>query len=432
MWSYVLRIAILTNFKEFHPGFSLTGIVRDQVTMLQRYGHEVSLFVAEEYSESNWPADLNCRIEKVVPRPVQAEQKDIPRSLKELSRDHKRVAMSFAKILEKNLQAFDIVITHDFMLPNWHWLPYAIGLRMASESTRHLRFLHWIHSVPWTKGNWWYIRFLGRNHRIIYPNETDRLRVADIYRGKPDSVRVIPHIKDLRTFYDFHPDTWEFIDRYPGVMNASIVQIYPASSDRLTAKRLKELIWIFKEFKQRNFSVCLVVANQMVNPAQQREDMEHYRNIARRNGLTDQEVIFTSEFEAPKYETGLPKRILRELMQCMNLFIFPSREESFGLVLPEASLSSGCLTVCNGSLDMLREVAGCNGLFFQFGSYCRRFKPENEREYYKAMASVILARMKEDDGLQARTHFRRKLNMDYLYSHSYQPILEEARQLWTV
>jgi glycosyltransferase involved in cell wall biosynthesis len=432
MWSPVLRIAILTNFKEFHPGFSLTGIVRDQITTLQRYGHDVTLFVAEEYSETNWPADLHCRIERAIPRPVHTKPKDIPTSMKELAKDHKRVSKSFAKILEKKLQEFEIVITHDFMLPNWHWLPYAVGLRMASESTRHLRFLHWIHSVPWMGGKWWSIRHLGRNHRIIYPNETDRLRVAGIYGGKPDSVRVIPHIKDLRTFCDFHPDTCEFIDRYPGVMNASIVQVYPASSDRLTAKRLKELIWIFKEFKQRSFSVCLVVANQMVNPTRQREDIEHYRNVARRNGLSEQEVIFTSEFKVPTYESGLPKRILRELMQCMNLFVFPSREESFGLVLPEASLSSGCLTICNGSLDMLREIAGLNGLFFEFGSYSRKFKPGNERECYQAMASVILARMKEDDGLQARTHFRRKLNGDYLYTHYYQPILEEARQSWTI
>ena len=46
-----------------------------------------------------------------------------------------------------------------------------------------------------------------------------------------DHLRVIPHIKDLRSWYDFDDESCEFIKEYPAVMQADIVQIYPAGAE---------------------------------------------------------------------------------------------------------------------------------------------------------------------------------------------------------
>ena len=209
-------------------------------------------------------------------------------------------------------------------------------------------------------------------------------------------------------------------------MQADVVQIYPASTDRLTSKRVHEVMLIFKEIKAKGFSICLVIANQWATGRQRKEDVNRYRQIASRNGLkVDEEVIFTSEWR-PEYATGLPKEIVRELFLCSNLFIFPTREESFGLVAPEAALS-GVLMVLNKSLQMQFEVNGYQGLYFDFGSYHHQFKPDNAAAYYKDVAQIILGRMRENEAICSKSFMRQNYNYDRLYEREYSTVMAESK-----
>ena len=431
------KIAILTNFMEFNPGYSLTGIVQDQARMLLSHGHTVHIFVNEKYNKDKYPAlpdedftryalpHENYDVRPLVPF---AHLKDY-QSINDLSDDHKQTIQDTTEVLIRTMPEYDYVFTHDFIFTGW-FLPYGQGCRKAGEheTLKDLRWFHWIHSIPSAARDWWRIKEWGPRHKLVFPNKTDSLRVAEQYWGDLSDVRVIPHIKDLRSWWDFDPMTCEFLRDHPHVMQADLLKVYPASTDRLSAKRVEDVIMLLAEMKRRGLKTCLIIANQWATGRQRMEDVDHYYKIANRNGLKPhQEYIMTSTWKQ-EVATGIPKRMLRELFLMANLFIFPTREESFGLVGPEAALE-GMMCVFNKSLHMMPEVNGMTGLYFDFGSYTNQFVPENRGKYLRDVASVILGRMQRNESLMCKTFHRCAYNWDALYSRYYEPFMGEAH-LW--
>lgn len=424
------KIAILTNFMDFNPGYSLTGIVKDQVVMLLRQGHKVNLFVNSKYNKGSGDPVSEEEIVKLGGDLKNYQMVDkIPfqnltdyRSITNLSSEDKNIINNTKMVLVEELKDTDFVFTHDFVFTGW-FLIYGQGCRLASPQLKNVRgWFHWIHSMPSANFDWWRIRQYGEKHKLVYPNYTDRTQVAEQYQGVVDDVRVIPHIKDIRTWFDFHPDTCRFIDKYPGVLSADIVQLLPASVDRLASKRVEEVCKIMAGIKGQGRSVCLIIADQWATGRQQKEDVDKYRMQAVRDGLIDQqELIFTSDFESPKFDVGIHQKMIRDLFLCSNLFIFPTREESFGLVVPEAALS-GCFLVLNRSLQMQREISGNEALFFDFGSCHTEHNIPSER-YWNDIGFIIAGRMKENESIKTATFARQTYNMDSLYNKHYMPVM---------
>ena len=417
------RICIVTNFMEFNPRYSLTGIVKDHIKVLKKYNHDVGLIVNERYHGEQFP---EVTMHKILPF---AHLKDY-QSAKELTEDHKQTVEKTAEALKKVFTEtdqdgiyYEFAFCHDLNFQGW-FLPYKFGIEKASPELPHVKWFHWIHSIPSGLKDFWSIP--NKKHKIIYPNETDRIRAAEQFRGDTNDVRVIHHIKDLRTFMNFDPITNRMIDTYD-LMSANIIQVYPASGDRLQAKGLDHVIKIFGKLKKQGESVRLIVLNQWCNVDRHRKTAESLCTLGKSQGLEpDKELIFSSRFEVPKHELGVDLRIVRELFSLSNLFIFPTREEAFGLVLPEAALSGGVLLVLNRSLQMQMEVSGLNALFFNFGSFTHQFNAPGEK-YYDDIASIIRGKMKQEYSLSAKTFMRKRYNMDSIYKYEIQPLIGEAK-----
>jgi hypothetical protein len=435
-----LKVAILTPaFTEFGSGYSLTGIVKDQALMLTRHGHEVDIFVSDGFN-FNAPGYNPPPGVKLVPKLPFARLVDYNREedfgtiwpeAENFSEDdkavHRACPLNTSNILLQHMPEYDRVFTHDWLLTGWK-LPYYMGLRAvaANPALQDVRWLHWVHSTPTHGFNWWDLSDLGKGHKLVFPNKSYQLLPAEAFKTTTENVVVIPHPKDLRIWKHFTPDACAFIDRYQGVMQADIVQIYPASVDRLEHKRVREVILIFKYIKLMGFKVCLVIANQWATGTQEKEDVAEYKTLGLNNGLGFQELIFTSEFK-PEWEVGVPEDVLENLSACGNLFIFPTISETFGLVLPEAILSGGVLPVINSDLDVLSEITGLRGLRFPFGSFNRQVHyGEGEANYMRAVAATIVDRMMSEESLAAKTYVRQTLNIDSLYHRYYQPIMEGA------
>lgn len=424
------KVAILTNFMDFNPGYSLTGIVQDQCKMLHSQGHSVHLYVNSKYNmakndKSQFVHDVSHKLPKVeLFRDIPfAHLKDY-QSIKDITEDHKEVITKCTDILIKQLSDVNYVFTHDFIFTGW-FLPYGIACIEASRHLPNTRFLHWVHSTPSANSDWWNFKGMGQNHRIIFPNNTEQVRVAEQYKTMPQNVSCIHHIKDLRTWNDFGIDANDFIEDHPAVMNADIVQIYPASSDRFSAKRLEVVMEIFSNFKEMGKTVCLVCANQWATGRQRKEDVNEYVELAKKLGLEyGKEFIFTSEWNNGKYDTGIPKRMLRELSNCSNMFIFPTREESFGLVGVEMPLSTSCITITNKSLQMMDEIHGGFLDSFHFGSFCHNFAAPDQHKYLKDVALLIHNAFLLNKSVLHRTFLRQRYNWNSLYLNEYLPAMD--------
>lgn len=483
------RIAILTNFQDFNPGYSLSGIVVDQCRMLLRHGHTVFLFVNENFNPAyNLDAGLED-LQDRYPHALALLKKTKFMHLRDyttamlFTAEHKQACeeASDTYVEEFLKRKVDVVFTHDFIFTGWN-LPYAAAVKRTSEKlmSQHgkvLRWLHWIHSVPSNRKDWWNLHDYGPGHKIVFPNKIEVIRVAEHFGTNPTFVECIPHIKDIRTWYDFCQESLDVTYKYPAIMKADVLQVYPCSTDRLTAKQLDTVIRIFAEMRKADVKCFLIVANQWATGRQRKEDIQMFIKLADHMGLKyGENFIFTSEItdhpelvaqlraadsgtklasivaENPDllgrvgkipldldengvkdkietlvdklqpYTKGISRRMIRELQLISNLFIFPTREESFGLVGPEAAFS-GALVVANRSLAMMQDVLGAGTIAFDFGSHYQVAHRMEEEAYINGVAMAILNRIFNNEAIFTKTYCRQRYNADNLYFRHYAPAI---------
>lgn len=426
-----MNIAIFTNFNEFNPGYSLTGIVIDQAEMLAKYGHNVVIVVNEQFnSKFNVDVGLTNLILKYGEKVKLIREMPFLHLIDyetktNLTEEHKQGVEVISEKIKDLIDRYELnaIFTHDFIFTGWN-LPYSLGMKKIQKEMKScvIRWLHWIHSIPSGHRDWWNLEEYPGYNYIVFPTRTEVNRVAESFLTSQSKVLLIPHIKDIRNWYDFSEETRSFIDSYPNIMQAGIIQVYPCSSDRLFAKQLHLLIRIFGFMKQARCNVFLLAANQWATGKQRKEDISKYLELAKVSGLEyGKEFVFTSE-HSTKYEAGISKRMLRELQLIGNLFVFPTLEESFGLVGPESAFS-GSLTVINKSLPMLTEVMGFNTPHYDFGSFLHNVVEVDNDQYLKNVAFSILNRIYTSDSVMTKTYCRIRYNMDNIYNRYYLPYL---------
>ena len=429
-------VAILTNFQEFNPGYSLTGIVLDQIHMLVKHNHKVILFVNQQFKHSS---DDETGLNKLImdyPHLIVIEKRTRFAHLydyqtDDLSDEHSAIAWKCGMEYGERFMYHDVDVafTHDFVFTGWNLVYFHAIIqanKFLSANKENVKWYHWIHSVPnpHYRKPWWDLQHLGTNHYLVYPNQSEIRMVSESWHCRTDHIKIIPHIKDIRTWFDFGSEALSFIDRCPDIMRAKVIQVYPCSSDRLSAKQLDIVIQLFGEFKHTSkVPVFLVIANQWATGTQPKENISEFETIASKAGLIEGiDFAFTSKL-APEWENGISKRMLRELQLLSNLFIFPTMSESFGLVGPEAALS-GAMPVTNRSLSMMSEILSNVPPSFEFGSYQRELITSDKGRYLRSVALTILSELQLNSAIMAKSFCRIRYNMDNLYYTSYLQIIE--------
>jgi hypothetical protein len=438
-----VRVAILTNFSYFDSKYSLTGIVFDQARMLSTYSHEVVVYCQEGADMKHYPArdaaSYGWRLRDVIPKTnlIDYEREG------GLTQEHMDWVGTTVELMKEELKEVDIVFTHDLCLTGWN-LPHfkmleGLDKQFCSDGNDPgpKAWYHWIHSIPGDpRKDWWEFDRFTHRHYLVYPNRSDAMNVVEKYQTMPYRVVVVPHIKDPRSWGGgVSLEMRDFLQRYPDFLQADITQCLPAGQDRLTFKRVPEVMEIFGCMKRRGLNVFLVVANQWATATTHLREMDEYYHLAELFGLErGKDFEFTrgvgegTRFEE-QFKSGIPDYTVREFFGLTNLFIFPTHHESFGLVVPEAALG-GNLLVLNKSLQQQIEISGGNALYFEFGSVWQHFIPADKSEYLDAVAARIIQQLTtKESAVVAKTWCRQMYNWDRIYRKYYEPLMVDGRDM---
>jgi glycosyltransferase involved in cell wall biosynthesis len=399
-----VRIAILTpNFSEFDPATSLSHVILDQARCLTRHGHEVALFVSEEF-EGVVPD--SGRLWECLPSKGKSDD----------------LVSDTVRAFHDYLSTFDVVFTHDWISRAW-MRPYYEGLKQyaQTEDSSKLTWYHWIHSIPTRREEWWRFNDLPLNHWLVYENYTDAAKTAAQFMTTMTRTKVVYPISDIRILADWSSTLWKITDAFLGLINADYVQVYPAAANRFNNKGVEKVINTFAAIKEEGYSVALLIVDSWTG-LRKREDKEIYRRKAERVKLWDDEFKFMSDI-IPDFR-GLSRTDLYKLRQLANVFVFPTDGEAFGLVLPE-SILAGSYPVSNGSLNMMREICP-NGSTVEFGSHERRPRVPLDHAFYEKTAKGIIEQTQKNSLICDRDVIRKSHNLDAIYETFYRPVLEAS------
>lgn len=404
-------VGFLTTFYEWSPQYSLTSVVHDQLVAHVKNGYRTVLFVLESFKDDD-KVPKGVEIRKVLPQIILEPYSGMsyPDSIQE---DVDKIASA----LKEHCRDIDFIVAHDWIFIDTY-LPYNMGLREAELPAKQF---HWIHSAPSPrpdiKDNHHANRYsLPRNSKLVYLNHDKALALAEMYATPLNNVKVVNNSTDPRTFWELDPIVKTMIDKY-SLLDADIISVYPVSTPRMVdGKQIDIVIKIHGFLKKLGYKTRLIVPNAHANAEREKNLVKGMQDLAKNQGLTPYEVIFTS---TDGHEHGIPRNAVSDLFRLANLFIFPSTSENCSLILLEAMLS-GNLLVLNKDCSGMQEFGGESALYFKFGNLdmgTRNYeKALNKPQYLEDIAKIIKSELENNKMFKAGRRARQKYNYDVVFS----------------
>lgn len=260
-------------------------------------------------------------------------------------------------------------------------------------------------------------------------NDSEQIAAGEMYGLWPKDVKVVYNSMDLRYVFNLSELTSQLIDEYK-LFEADVIAVYPVSSTRMgdDGKAVRKVISIMAHLRKLGQDVRLIIPNAHANAENEKNTIREFQAMGSGMGLTSRELIFTSLFDAPKWEHGIPHYNVVELFQIANLFIFPSFSENAPLILLEAAATKNLL-VLNEDFRPMLDFLGSDGSFnFRFRSrLIQETEYRNgEDNYYNDIAKIVLSDLNNNRVMKAFTRVRKKFNLDWIAQNQLIPAIEEA------
>jgi len=436
------KVAIFTTFSEVSEAYSLNRIVQDQLKMLLSHGYEPTVIVAETFKPEGIYADKRVKIAPIPIVPVHNEVK------KDETFESDVESLTIA--LQTILKDIDVVITHDIVYQPAA-LKHNFAARKVADDLPQLRWLHWIHSAtsPYTLSNLKpyfqeeYLKLLDKpfpNSFYIFFNYYSVPRISQNFNVPQKMVRVVHHPSDLADVFGLSEGVAKLI-KDKGIVLADAICIYPVRLDR--GKNVEMMIKTMACLKDFSLSVKAIVVDFHSTGGDKVTYRDDLKNIGIDYGLSADELIFTSEVY-PEWQTEIPHTDVLGLMRLSNVFIMPSKSESYSLITQEAGLNK-CVVVLNQDFPPFRDIFGPNAIYRKYSSNIdvmngmdgntntsyglENASPEErvtlEKNYHKETAGMIASQLRNNYNLAMSIFLRKYRNLDYIFEHELSPLFDE-------
>lgn len=393
-----LKVAILSHFHKMPESYSPARATKNQIKMLAKHGHDVTLF-AQEGSK----LDIGCKIEPILPR-FKMEKNVVNEEMKNKMID----------ILREKLPQFDVCITQDFYIDSL--ITYREAVRNCGID---IPFLHFCRS-----GIGRPIDFSMPNARFVYLNYTDVGHFARKIGVDVKQCRTVPNEKEIFYMFDFHPVTRMIIDKFQ-LWDRDIIQTYPICSTRFDAKGIDSVIKTFVELKRLGKKVALIITN--ANGRKRANDLKSKQEIAKNMGLNENEFIITSLLANEQYNISaeVPNQVCAELMQVSNLMIMATIAEVSSNILLEAAMTKQLL-VLNSDLPCLSDAIDKRAVLqYPFTSSKSMHYTGRDNESLNKLAKQIIGQIDSNKADKTFRHVWKNYNSHSMYYNILEPLLYE-------
>lgn len=429
------KVGIFTTFGNWDDAYSPCNVVKNQLLALLRHGYSPTLFVLDVFPESSANTLISIfdqykekvELRRVIPavafEPYHgiAQHRNVPNSIE------KDVA-KITPVLEDQFKDFDVILCHDIIFQD-SFLPYNASLHKMIMPKK-LQFFHWMHSGPSIRPSDLtppvsYLYTLPPQSKLVYMNNYDIVRAAEMYGVFPKDVRIVHNPIDYTSFKWIHPVVSRLFDAYR-INEADIVAVYPLSTTRMGAggKQLNKAIKIMGFLKQLGKNVRYIIPNAHANGDNEKIAIAEMLLLGKSYGLNEEDIIFTS-FLGKEYEGGIPHDAVMQLFQYSDLFLFPSVSENAPLILLEAALTKNLL-VLNEDFTPMKDFVGPHALYFKFDSVTTVTNhPRGEDVYFNDVAKIINSHLESNTEYKSKREVRQKFNLDYIFKNQMEPLFFE-------
>jgi glycosyltransferase involved in cell wall biosynthesis len=325
------------------------------------------------------------------------------------------------------LEGIDVVLTHDLIYQP-AMLFHNIAARQIAKEKPNILWLNWVHSASASQ-----VQKEARvsqpfpNGKLVFPNEYSRPRVAKNFKTPEADVVFVPHSTDTLRYLGADELTSAFVkDRT--ILDADVILTYPVRLDR--GKQVEHVFALAAALKELGKVARVVVCDFHSTGPEKNEYRDWLKKMAIGTlGLNEHEFSFTSEYD-PRWQTSVPRETVRIFMNLSNVFMLPSRSETYSLIAQEAALC-GNLLIFNYDFPAMRSIYGDKALYYKFSSDVDMGTGEDGNTnttyadahgYFLDIAKRVLYELENNFVLNQKTRVRKARNPEAVFRSHIEPL----------